>query len=133
MRRFVVSTLFLLLLLGPVAAQEAPGLAVDPTVGFLAGLSGFDEGLAGETELTVLMGAASTKLTFSPRPPTMVMMVGLQGSGKTTSTGKIGRWLREQGEALGPYVAGPEGVKLFEVMMRVRIACTAANISSSLL
>ncbi|MBI5869412.1 MAG: signal recognition particle protein [Actinobacteria bacterium] len=49
-------------------------------------------------ELGNLMGAASTKLTFSPRPPTVVLMVGLQGSGKTTACGKLARFLKAQGK-----------------------------------
>ncbi len=49
-------------------------------------------------ELAKLMGAASTKLTFSPRPPTVVLMVGLQGSGKTTACGKLARFLKAQGK-----------------------------------
>jgi signal recognition particle subunit SRP54 len=47
-------------------------------------------------ELTKLMGGASAGLTFSPRPPTVVLMAGLQGSGKTTATAKLARYLREQ-------------------------------------
>ena len=39
-------------------------------------------------ELTALMGGASAGLTFSPRPPTVILMAGLQGSGKTTATGQ---------------------------------------------
>jgi signal recognition particle subunit SRP54 len=46
-------------------------------------------------ELTALMGGASAGLTFSPRPPTVVLMAGLQGSGKTTATAKLARYLRE--------------------------------------
>ena len=49
-------------------------------------------------ELGSLMGAASTKLTFSPRPPTVVLMVGLQGSGKTTACGKLARFFKAQGK-----------------------------------
>ncbi|MFA5802034.1 MAG: signal recognition particle protein [Thermoleophilia bacterium] len=49
-------------------------------------------------ELGSLMGASSTKLTFSPRPPTVVLMVGLQGSGKTTACGKLARFLKAQGK-----------------------------------
>jgi len=48
-------------------------------------------------ELTRLMGGSQSKLEISPKPPTIVMMVGLQGSGKTTSTGKLGRYLKKQG------------------------------------
>ncbi len=53
-------------------------------------------------ELTALMGSASTKLTFSPRPPTVIMMVGLQGSGKTTACGKLANFLLAQGKSPGP-------------------------------
>src|SRR5215207_6045142 len=47
-------------------------------------------------ELTALMGGASAGLTFSPRPPTVILMAGLQGSGKTTATAKLAKQLREQ-------------------------------------
>jgi signal recognition particle subunit SRP54 len=47
-------------------------------------------------ELTALMGGASAGLTFSPRPPTVVLMAGLQGSGKTTATAKLAKHLKEQ-------------------------------------
>jgi signal recognition particle subunit SRP54 len=47
-------------------------------------------------ELTELMGGAAHELSFSPRPPTVVIMAGLQGSGKTTATAKLARYLREQ-------------------------------------
>ncbi len=60
-------------------------------------------------ELTALMGGAPAGtadedgvapepagLRFSPRPPTVVLMAGLQGSGKTTATAKLARWLREE-------------------------------------
>jgi signal recognition particle subunit SRP54 len=47
-------------------------------------------------ELTDLMGGAASELSFSPRPPTVVLMAGLQGSGKTTATGKLARYLREK-------------------------------------
>ena len=47
-------------------------------------------------ELTDLMGGSGQTLSFSPRPPTVILMAGLQGSGKTTATGKLARYLREQ-------------------------------------
>src|SRR5919198_2238013 len=50
-------------------------------------------------ELTRLMGGASAGLTFSPRPPTVILMAGLQGSGKTTATAKLARYLREHHSA----------------------------------
>jgi signal recognition particle subunit SRP54 len=48
-------------------------------------------------ELTKLMGGFQSKLEISSKPPTIIMMVGLQGSGKTTSAGKLGRLLKKQG------------------------------------
>jgi signal recognition particle subunit SRP54 len=47
-------------------------------------------------ELTALMGGASAGLSFSARPPTVILMAGLQGSGKTTATAKLARYLREE-------------------------------------
>src|SRR3954470_11250241 len=47
-------------------------------------------------ELGRLMGGASAGMTFSPRPPTVVLMAGLQGSGKTTATAKLARWLMHE-------------------------------------
>jgi signal recognition particle subunit SRP54 len=47
-------------------------------------------------ELTSLMGEAGTKLSFSNRPPTVILMAGLQGSGKTTASGKLARLLAKQ-------------------------------------
>jgi signal recognition particle subunit SRP54 len=47
-------------------------------------------------ELTQLMGGASRELSFSPRPPTVILMAGLQGSGKTTAAAKLARYLREE-------------------------------------
>ena len=42
------------------------------------------------------MGGQSAGITFSPRPPTVILMAGLQGSGKTTATAKLARYLREE-------------------------------------
>jgi signal recognition particle subunit SRP54 len=47
-------------------------------------------------ELTALMGGASAGITFSPRPPTVILMAGLQGSGKTTATAKLAKHLATQ-------------------------------------
>jgi signal recognition particle subunit SRP54 len=47
-------------------------------------------------ELTTLMGGAAAGISFSPRPPTVILMAGLQGSGKTTATAKLAKHLREQ-------------------------------------
>ena len=48
--------------------------------------------------LIELMGGESAKITFSPRPPTVILLAGLQGSGKTTMAGKLGALLRKQGK-----------------------------------
>ncbi|HHW47116.1 MAG TPA: signal recognition particle protein [Clostridiaceae bacterium] len=50
-------------------------------------------------ELINLMGQVPSKPTLSPKPPTIYMMVGLQGSGKTTTSGKIANMMRKQGRS----------------------------------
>ena len=49
-------------------------------------------------ELTSLMGDVSSKVMISPKPPTVIMMVGLQGAGKTTTSGKLGGYFKKQGK-----------------------------------
>src|SRR6476620_3706080 len=49
-------------------------------------------------ELVSLMGGTSSRLVFNKQTPNVVMIVGLQGSGKTTSIGKISRWLADNQE-----------------------------------
>ena len=49
-------------------------------------------------ELTAIMGGSQSKLTISSRPPTVVMMVGLQGAGKTTHAGKLAGLYKKQGK-----------------------------------
>lgn len=44
-------------------------------------------------ELTAMLGGEARPLAFAPAPPSVFMLVGLQGSGKTTTCGKLGRWL----------------------------------------
>ena len=52
-------------------------------------------------ELTRLMGGASPSVSFSPKPPTVILMAGLQGSGKTTAPAKLAQYLRvEHGSAV---------------------------------
>ena len=46
-------------------------------------------------ELTKLMGSANAKLTISSKPPTVIMLVGLQGAGKTTNGAKLAAWVRK--------------------------------------
>ena len=47
-------------------------------------------------ELTTLMGGESTKLTISSKPPTVIMMVGLNGAGKTTNCAKLAAFMKKQ-------------------------------------
>lgn len=49
-------------------------------------------------ELTVLMGGENAKLAVSPKPPTIIMMCGLQGAGKTTLCAKLALFLKKQGK-----------------------------------
>jgi signal recognition particle subunit SRP54 len=49
-------------------------------------------------ELTALMGSGSSQLAFSPRPPTTILLAGLQGSGKTTAAGKLALLLKKDGK-----------------------------------
>jgi signal recognition particle subunit SRP54 len=49
-----------------------------------------------QEELTELMGGEQSKIAVSNRPPTVIMMVGLQGAGKTTTTGKLANLLRKK-------------------------------------
>ncbi len=49
-------------------------------------------------ELEELLGGQESKINFTPNPPTIIMLVGLQGSGKTTTAGKLANILRKQGK-----------------------------------
>ncbi len=48
-------------------------------------------------EMVRLLGATEARILFAPRPPTVIMVCGLQGSGKTTTCGKLANWARRQG------------------------------------
>ena len=49
-------------------------------------------------EMVELLGGTDSKINISPNPPTIIMLVGLQGSGKTTASGKLANLLRKQGK-----------------------------------
>ena len=49
-------------------------------------------------ELVELLGGVESKVNFTPNPPTVIMLVGLQGSGKTTTAGKLANLFRKQGK-----------------------------------
>lgn len=70
-------------------------------------------------ELTSLMGSTQSKLTFSSKPPTVYMMVGLQGAGKTTTTGKLAGQLRKDGKRpllIACDIYRPAAIKQLEVV-----------------
>src|SRR3981081_3166030 len=48
-------------------------------------------------ELMTLLGSHESKLRFANEPPSVMLIAGLQGSGKTTTTGKLARWLSKNG------------------------------------
>ena len=71
-------------------------------------------------ELTELMGGSSAKLTIAPKPPTVVMMVGLQGAGKTTNAAKLAGLMKRQ-HSKRPLLAAcdiyrPAAIKQLEVV-----------------
>ena len=70
-------------------------------------------------ELTTLMGSTASKIVFSSKPPTIIMMVGLQGAGKTTTCGKLALYLKKQGKK-PLLVAGdiyrPAAIKQLEIV-----------------
>ncbi|HIW37815.1 MAG TPA: signal recognition particle protein [Candidatus Jeotgalicoccus stercoravium] len=59
-----------------------------------------------QEELTALMGGENQKLNLAQKPPTVIMMVGLQGAGKTTTAGKLALYLRKQFNKKPLLVAG---------------------------
>ena len=70
-------------------------------------------------ELIDLMGKVPAKVTFANKPPTVYMMVGLQGSGKTTTTGKLASIMRKQGKSpllVACDVYRPAAVKQLQVL-----------------
>src|SRR5215510_12842238 len=48
-------------------------------------------------ELTNSLGGETMRITYGSKPPTVVLMAGLQGSGKTTNSAKLARWFKSQG------------------------------------
>src|SRR6478735_7589197 len=48
-------------------------------------------------ELTTTLGGETIRITYNAKPPTVVLMAGLQGSGKTTNSAKLARWFKSQG------------------------------------
>ena len=57
-------------------------------------------------ELITILGGETLKLSYASKPPTVVLLAGLQGSGKTTAAGKLARWFRQQGR--NPLLVGAD-------------------------
>lgn len=72
-------------------------------------------------EMTELLGGVTSKINFTPNPPTIIMLVGLQGSGKTTTCGKLANLLRKQGKKpllVACDVYRPAAIKQLQVVGR---------------
>lgn len=70
-------------------------------------------------ELVEMLGTATPRFNYNPAPPTVILMCGLQGSGKTTTTAKLAKWLVSQGKK--PMLAAcdiqrPAAIKQLEVL-----------------
>jgi signal recognition particle subunit SRP54 len=72
-------------------------------------------------ELITILGGEPLKITYAPRPPTVVLLAGLQGSGKTTAAGKLARWFKQQGRnplLVGADLQRPAAVEQLRVLGR---------------
>ena len=72
-------------------------------------------------ELVGVLGGETLKLTYAPRPPTVVLLAGLQGSGKTTTAAKLARWWKQQGRhplLVGADLQRPAAVEQLRVLGR---------------
>ena len=81
-------------------------------------------------ELTALMGAGDSKLAFSGRPPTVILMVGLQGSGKTTTCGKLATFLKSEGKRpvlVAADIYRPAAIEQLETLGERSSACPSTT------
>lgn len=72
-------------------------------------------------ELVAVLGGETLKLTYASRPPTVVLLAGLQGSGKTTTAAKLARWWKQQGRnplLVGADLQRPAAVEQLRVLGR---------------
>lgn len=70
-------------------------------------------------ELTQLLGGTQAKINISPKPPTIIMLVGLQGAGKTTTAGKLAKLLSKQGRRpllVAADIYRPAAIKQLQVL-----------------
>ena len=83
-----------------------------------------------DEELTELLGAAGTKLTFAAKPPTVILLCGLQGSGKTTAAGKLASLLAQAGpeaRARGLRPAAPGRRRAAQDARHARSTCPSSS------
>ncbi len=72
-----------------------------------------------QAELVALLGGETLKITYASQPPTVVLMAGLQGSGKTTSAAKLAAWFKKQGRQpmlVGADLQRPAAVEQLRVL-----------------
>jgi signal recognition particle subunit SRP54 len=72
-----------------------------------------------QAELVALLGGETLKITYASHPPTVVLMAGLQGSGKTTSAAKLAAWFKKQGRQpmlVGADLQRPAAVEQLRVL-----------------
>ena len=72
-------------------------------------------------ELVAILGGEPLKITYAPRPPTVVLLAGLQGSGKTTAAAKLARWFKQQGRQpllVGADLQRPAAVEQLRILGR---------------
>jgi signal recognition particle subunit SRP54 len=70
-------------------------------------------------ELVQTLGGETLRITYAPRPPTVVLLAGLQGSGKTTAAAKLARWFKQQSRApllVGADLQRPAAVEQLRVL-----------------
>jgi signal recognition particle subunit SRP54 len=83
-------------------------------------------------ELVVTLGGDARKLTVNPKPPTVILLAGLQGSGKTTAAAKLARWLERDGKRpllVGADLQRPAAVEQLRVLGE-RIGVPVASIGT---
>jgi signal recognition particle subunit SRP54 len=78
-------------------------------------------------ELIAILGKDTARFNFAPRPPTVILMAGLQGSGKTTTSGKLAAWLQKGGRR--PMLVS---VDVYRPAAREQLKIVAASIKASI-
>src|SRR5206468_2259655 len=74
-------------------------------------------------ELLDILGSTSARVKFAPQPPSVFMLTGLQGAGKTTTAGKVAKWLQKGGHT--PLLVS---VDVYRPAAREQLAVVAKNV-----